>query len=134
METHKNQRLRYSQDVRSVHSGGNLNNGSQAGVSSRNSNNGLGNSNSNNGSQLSYLQLQSTNTKPCLLAKHKKSVQGFSSSMQGLSNKVAKSKKLGRIYPLIYDKNNIKIAFKNAMKDKSHYSQVKKINKYYTFT
>lgn len=49
METHKNQRLRYSKDVRSVHSGGNLNNGSQAGVSSRNSNNGLGNSNSNNG-------------------------------------------------------------------------------------
>ena len=41
---------------RLVHAGGNLNNGDNAGVAYRNSNNDLGNSNSNNGSQLSCLR------------------------------------------------------------------------------
>lgn len=40
--------------LRSVHAGGNLNNGANAGLAARNSNNSLTNSNTNNGSQLSY--------------------------------------------------------------------------------
>ncbi len=40
--------------LRSVHAGGNLNNGANAGLAARNSNNDLANTNTNNGSQLSY--------------------------------------------------------------------------------
>lgn len=119
-------RSRYSNDFRSVQAGGHLNNGSKAGVTSRNSNNDLGNSNSNNGSQLSYSNFQK-NTKPCLSAEHKKCTKGVSSNMQGLSRRIAKTKKLGRIYPMIYDKDNIRLAFKNAMKGKSKYRQVQHI-------
>ncbi len=56
--------------LRSVHAGGNLNNGAIAGVAARNSNNSLTNSNTNNGSQLSYDNLD-LGAGPCLLAKHK---------------------------------------------------------------
>lgn len=56
--------------VRLVHAGGNLNNGVNAGVAYRNSNNDLGNANSNNGSQLSYFT-QDQQSEPCLLAKNK---------------------------------------------------------------
>lgn len=56
--------------LRLVHAGGNLNNGVNAGVTYRNSNNDLSNANSNNGSQLSYL-FSDEWPEPCLLAKHK---------------------------------------------------------------
>ncbi len=52
----KNNKVLFSDVVlRSVQAGGNLNNGVNAGVAARNSNNDLGNSNTNNGSQLNYL-------------------------------------------------------------------------------
>lgn len=125
MKIQQIKRLRSSEIVRSVHAGGNLNNDGQAGVVTRNSNNGLGNSNTNNGSQLSYLHLYESKTKPYLLVEHKNLKQGYSSSMQGISLKVAKTpKKVGNIYHKLYDLDNMKMAFKNAMKGKNHYNEV----------
>jgi len=127
-------RLRHLNDFRSVHVGGKLNNGGKAGLSSRNSNNDLSNSNSNIGSQLSYSHLIQE-VKPYLLVEQKNNKNGISSNMQESSNKIAKlPKKLGNIYPLFYSEDNIRLAFKNAMKGKTHYKQVKKIQeniKYY---
>lgn len=37
-------------------------------------------------------------------------------------------KRVGYVYPKIYDKNNIRIAIVNAQKGKKHYSEVKEVN------
>ncbi len=109
--------------LRVVHAGGNLNNGTNAGVACRNSNNQLSNSNTNNGAHLTFLM---AGAEPHLLVKHNKLQMGVSSSMQKLSSEKA-MKRLGNVYHKVYDKDNIQRAFTNAMKGKSHYNEVKKI-------
>ncbi len=111
--------------LRVVHADGNLNNGANAGVACRNVNNRLSNSNTNNGAQLTFLMAEA---KPYLLVKHNKLQMGVSSSMQKLSNEKA-MKRLGNIYFKVYDKDNIRRAFINAMKGKAHYGEVREIKK-----
>ena len=65
--------------LRSVHAGGNLNNGAKAGLAARNANNDLANANANNGARLSY-DVITEQTKPCLLAKHKNGQKGIGSA------------------------------------------------------
>ena len=65
--------------LRSVHAGGNLNNGAKAGLAARNANNDLANANANNGARLSY-DVITEQTKPCLLAEYKNGQKGAGST------------------------------------------------------
>jgi RNA-directed DNA polymerase len=114
--------------LRSVQAGGNLNNGSNAGLAARNSNNSLANANTNNGSQLSCIYLradvnlaswQNTET----LSK------GISSLSANIPDDTADMKRIGNIYDEFCSIENIKRAFHNAKKGKAHYIEVQNINK-----
>jgi len=114
---------------RLVHAGGNLNNGGNAGVACRNSNNDLGNANSNNGSQLSYFFYDRW-TKPCHLAKHKQKIMGVgipAIAGRKLSNDSTMKRK-GNLYKQLCSDENIRMAFHNAKKGKKHYREVKEIS------
>ena len=71
----------YNSVLRSVHAGGNLNNGDQTGVAARNSNNDLSNANANNGSQLSYQDKRRYGSLP--LGKTEKFIIGVGSENEG---------------------------------------------------
>jgi RNA-directed DNA polymerase len=115
---------------RLVHAGGNLNNGGNAGVACRNSNNALGNSNSNNGSQLSYLFW------PCdqdlaTGQNIKKIHYGCWYSLKNGENSrmiADYMKRIGNLYPEFRSEQNIRLAIMNARKGKKHYREVKKID------
>ena len=113
--------------LRLVHAGSNLNNGGNAGVSYRNSNNDLSNDNSNNGLQLSYL-LHDKWPEPCLWAKHKAKIMGAGTLGEG-SRMIADSmKRKGNLYKDFCSEENIRLAFYNAKKGKKHYREVKEIS------
>lgn len=109
--------------------GGNLNNGSNAGLLYSNFNNDSGNDNPNIGTHLSILFfVQKAITSP-LGEKHK-----YTSSA-GRENRTlcvvdAKyMKRYNNLYQKVYDKDNIRKAYYNARKGKAHYPEVKEINK-----
>lgn len=113
--------------LRLVHAGGNLNNGVNAGVTYRNSNNDLSNANSNNGSQLSYL-FSDEWPEPCLWAKHKAKIMGAGTLGEGSRMIADKMKREGNLYKEFCSEENIRLAFMNARKGKRHYKEVKEID------
>jgi len=116
----------YISRLRLVHAGGNLNNGVNAGVAYRNSNNPLGNSNSNNGSQLSYLYGPVIKTLP--LGKTKKLFMGVGTFRENSRMIAQHMKREGNLYNRLCSEENILKAFQNAEKGKKHYKEVKQIN------
>jgi hypothetical protein len=96
--------------LRSVQAGGNLNNGSNAGLAARNANNSLANTNTNNGSQLSCIYL-STDINLASWQNIKTLSNGISSSNAKIPNDTADMKRIGNIYDEFCSIENIKRAF-----------------------
>lgn len=115
--------------LRSVHAGGNLNNGSNAGLAARNSNNSLANANTNNGSQLSCIFNLRADINLAPWQNTKTLSNGISSTVAKVPDDTADMKRLGNIYDEFCSIENIKKAFHNAKKGKAHYIEVKNINK-----
>ncbi len=111
---------------RVAYAGGNLNNGSNAGLAYFNLNNGSSNDNSNLGAQLSIEMPQSTKT--MALAKKNKSLTGASRNRK-LWEDNADMKRHKDLFQKVYDKENVRVAINNAKKGKSSYPDVKAINK-----
>jgi RNA-directed DNA polymerase len=117
----------YITALRLVHAGGNLNNGVNAGVSYRNSNNDLSNANSNNGSQLSYFVLTSSRN----LASGQnigQKIMGAGTSGEGSRMIADRMKRTGNLYKDFCSEENIRLAFHNAEKGKKHYKEVQLIS------
>ncbi len=114
--------------LRSVHAGGNLNNGSNAGLAARNSNNSLANTNTNNGSQLRCIYRRA-DINLASWQNIKTLSNGISSTNAKVPDDTADMKRLGNIYEDFCSIENIKKAFHNAKKGKAHYIEVKNINK-----
>jgi RNA-directed DNA polymerase len=117
--------------LRLVRAGGNLNNGVNAGVAYRNSNNPLGNSNSNNGSQLSYLYGPVIKTLP--LGKIKKLFMGVGTLREDSRMIAQHMKRIGNLYNELCKEENIRMALLNARKCKRHYKEIKKIDKNFEY-
>lgn len=115
--------------LRSVHAGGNLNNGSNAGLAARNSNNSLANANTNNGSQLSCIYKKRADINLAPWQNTKTLSNGISSTVAKIPDDTADMKRLGNIYDKFCSIENIKKAFHNAKRGKAHYVEVKNINK-----
>jgi RNA-directed DNA polymerase len=114
--------------LRSVHAGGNLNNGTNAGLAARNSNNSLANANTNNGSQLRCIYRRA-DINLASWQNIKTLSNGISSTNAKIPNDTADMKRIGNIYDEFCSIENIKRAFNNAKKGKAHYIEVKEINK-----
>jgi len=116
---------------RVVKSGGNLNNGANAGVAYLNANNASSNANVNIGSHLGdgmKIQLNQKYAITLALAKIHNKVKRVLVVLTKALKKPSQMKRVNGLYDRIYDIENIRLAHKNARKGKSHYKEVISIN------
>jgi RNA-directed DNA polymerase len=120
---------------RGVHVGGNLNNGVNSGLAYFNCNNSPSNRNANIGSHQFLLKsflIEPYNTTMPLGKKEKTSINSNVSSNKRTLCRLQEKQNMKRnnnLFEQICSIENIEKAFKNAKKGKSHYGEVKKINK-----
>lgn len=105
--------------------GGNLNNGSIAGVSYLNANNDSGNANSNIGAQLSSIKRWLLNPASWQKTKHQK---GTGSHWRKFLKEEQIMKRISGVFNKICTIENLKLAHKNARKGKLFYTEVKEID------
>lgn len=108
------------------HSGGNLNNGSNAGVAYLNVNNSASNRNWNIGAHAAYYFSLYIFSLP--LGKiNSKRLNRVSNKLNAL-RQIRVMKRIGNLYEKIIHKENLLIAHHNARKGKQHYKEVKEVN------